>query len=276
MGITGAHRAPSAPKTINTMVMRIVTRFESVEDFVQSFSRFCAESSCFIPGAWAKTVGLEIGFSIRLADGTPMLRGLCVVVAAWTNNDNPFHRPGVQLGLRKLTPESKLMFQHLRRIHNQYLETARIEVPADVPADQVDEHARATVQMAPLFPPSRVYEVPATVEGDSGGIPEPIDAPESVANVDPTIKATRPPVMTLLGVAPIDAPRPRAAPPRVAMVALSPELRASRATNPSPRRSLWNRLFGWVGAAVRRVRWGYRRRRGVRASVRRLPTSVRD
>ncbi|CAN5883855.1 hypothetical protein BH11MYX3_BH11MYX3_10080 [soil metagenome] len=275
MGTTGADRAPSAPSSVNTMVMRIVTRFGTVEEFVQSFSRFCAESSCFIPGAWAKTVGVETGFSIRLSDGTPMLRGLCVVVASWTNNDNPFHRPGVQLGLRKLTPESKLMFQHLRRVHNLYLDTARVEVPPEVPADQVEEHARVTVQMAPLFPPSRVYEVPETVEGDSGGIPEPIDAPESVANVDITIKSTRPPVMTLLGVAPLEASR-RPDASRVAMVALSPELRATPTATPFPRRSLWTLLFGWVGVAFRRARWAYRRRRGVRASVRRLPTSVRD
>ncbi len=135
MGTTGAHRALSALHTVNAMVLRIVTRFATVEEFVQSFSRFCAESSCFIPGAWAKTVGVETAFSIRLSDGTATLRGRCVVLACWTNNDNPFHRAGVQLGLRKLTPESKLMFQHLRRVHNLYI--------ADVPADRVDEHARA-------------------------------------------------------------------------------------------------------------------------------------
>src|SRR4051812_2372200 len=94
-----------SPRTINAMVMRIVTRFTTVEDFVQSFARFCADGSCFIPSAHAKQVGVETAFSIRLADGTPMLRGMCVVRESWSTAENPYGRPGVELGIRKLTPE---------------------------------------------------------------------------------------------------------------------------------------------------------------------------
>lgn len=244
-----------SPRTINAMVMRIVTKFTSVEEFVQSFARFCTDATCFIPSAHAKYAGVESAFSLRLADGTPMLRGECVVLESWTTAENPYGRPGVLLGIRKLTPESKLMFVELRRVHHRSEDTARVEVPAEV----FEELAKATVQMAPLF-----------AEEDSGGIPEPIDAVESVPPVDATIPMARPPVMTLLGVAPLEPPRPRPAAERVAMPALTNEVRIT----PAPRRGMWARVFGRVRALFRKLRWAYRRRRGVRASLRRLPTRI--
>lgn len=254
-----------SPRTINTMVMRIVTRFTTVEDFVYSFARFCADAACFIPGAHAKRAGVETAFSLRLADGTPMLLGLCVVLESWATAENPYGRPGVMLGIRKLTPESKLMFQQLRRVHHRGEDTARIEVPSEV----FDELAKATVQMAPLFPEPAVFEDVANGEEDSGGIPEAIAPVDSLPAADATVPMSRPPVMTLLGVAPLEAKlRPPAV--RVAMVALSAEIR----TTPVPRRGMWARLFDRVRAAVRTVRWAYRRRRGVRASVRRQPTRI--
>jgi hypothetical protein len=252
-----------SPRTINAMVMRIVTKFTTVEDFVQSFARFCAETSCFIPSAHAKRVGVETAFSIRLADGTPMLRGLCVVLESWATPENPYGRPGVELGIRKLTPESKLMFQQLRRVHHRREDTMRVEVPSEV----FDELAKATVQMPPLFPEPTVFEDHARGEEDSGGIPEPIDAADSLPATDTTVPMARPPVMTLLGVAPLEAVR-RPAAARVAMPALSTEIRIT----PVPRRGMWARLVSRVRAVFRQLRWAYRRRRGVRASVRRLPT----
>jgi hypothetical protein len=134
MGNTGAMRAIKPPKSIDVVVMRIVTRFATVDEFVSAFRVFCAEGTCFIPSAEAKRIGIETGFSIRLADGTPMLRGLCVVLDSWTTAENPYERPGVRLGIRSLTAESKPIFQRL------------------LLAAGLDEHNKATVEMAPLFP----------------------------------------------------------------------------------------------------------------------------
>lgn len=121
------------PTTIDVMVMRIVTRFATVDEFVSAFHAFCAEGTCFIPSAQAKRIGIETGFSIRLADGTPMLRGLCVVLDSWATAQNPYERPGVRLGIRSLTAESKPIFQRL------------------LLAAGLDEHNKAAVEMAPLF-----------------------------------------------------------------------------------------------------------------------------
>jgi len=211
------------------MTMRIVTKFTSVGQFVQSFGRFCSERACFIPSAQSEYAGVETAFSLHLADGTPMLRGVCVVRESWTTSENAYGRPGVLLGIVTLTPESEGLF--------------------------VELCAKATVQMEPMF-----------VEEDSGGIPEPIDAVDSVP--DATVRMSRPPVMTLLGIAPLDAKRA----PRMAMPALSTEIRT--APRRRPHRSMWDRLIGRVRAVFRTLRWAYRRQRGVRASVRRLPTRI--
>ncbi len=113
MANTGVTRVIKAPKAVEVMVMRIVTRFTSVDEFVSAFRKFCTKSTCFIPSAHANRIGVETGFSIRLADGTPMLRGLCVVRNSWKTAENPYERPGVQLGIRSLTAESKPVFHRL-------------------------------------------------------------------------------------------------------------------------------------------------------------------
>lgn len=113
MGNTGATRVAKAPKPMNVMVMRIVTRFTTADEFVSAFRKFCTKGTCFIPSVQATRIGVETGFSIRLADGTPMLRGLCVVRDSWATAENPFERPGVRIGLRSLTAESKPVFRRL-------------------------------------------------------------------------------------------------------------------------------------------------------------------
>jgi len=121
-----------APKPTTVMVMRIVTRFTTVDEFVSAFRKFCTKGTCFIPSVQAKRIGVETGFSIRLADGTPMLRGQCVVRDSWATAENRFDRPGVRLGLRSLTPESKPVFRRLLLAGGK---------------PELDEHARPTVKV---------------------------------------------------------------------------------------------------------------------------------
>ncbi len=78
------------------------------------FHRFSDDTSFFVATMNQRPIGLETPFSIQLADRTPVLRGTCVVLAAWTTPDNPFKRPGVRLGIRRLTPESEPVFAKLR------------------------------------------------------------------------------------------------------------------------------------------------------------------
>ncbi len=116
--------------------MRLITRFTTADEFVTAFRKFCTKTTCFIPGAQAKRIGAETKFSIRLADGTPMLSGLCVVRDSWATGENPYERPGVRLGIRSLTTESKPVF------HRLLLAAAKPDL---------DKSTRPTVKMEMLF-----------------------------------------------------------------------------------------------------------------------------
>src|SRR5690349_15528471 len=93
--------------------MCIATRCTSVEQFIQMFHRFVDEESFFVSTLNTRPSGLETSFSVQLADGTPVLRGLCAVMQAWTDANNPFKTPGVRLGIKRLTANSMLVFERL-------------------------------------------------------------------------------------------------------------------------------------------------------------------
>ena len=93
--------------------MCIATRCTSVEQFIQMFHRFVDEESFFVSTLNTRPPGLETPFSVQLVDGTPVLRGLCVVMQAWTTAANPFKTPGVRLGIKRLTANSMQVFERL-------------------------------------------------------------------------------------------------------------------------------------------------------------------
>lgn len=268
MAKTGPVRSTPSPASLDVMVMRIVTRFTNVDDFVGAFRRFCTDNSCFIPSAHAKRVGVETGFSIRLADGTPMLRGLCVVLDSWSTDDNPYKRPGVRLGIRSLTAESKPIFQRLQLARLAPLTppmATRILVPDD---DDPTRPMPVVAEVLPANPLSDMNDdavkafIDCTMFEDADdAVPEPIDA----TSTEPNQGETQPmpsPVPTLLGVCPIALPlvapddsitmpmpvaMPIAPPPvpraRIAMVALSTQL--------APAMPWWKRLVRSLRALFR-------------------------
>lgn len=154
--------ASAAPKKLDAI--RIVTRCTDVEQFLTMFRRFCTPTSCFIPSLTTRPVGMETAFSIRLADQTPVMRGLGVVLAAWKTGDNPFGRPGVHLGIKRLAPESLETFQRLlipRMARGGSKDTIPNTIEPSVPVD-----AAKTVEMPPLEPP-----VEARTPGSSTVLP---------------------------------------------------------------------------------------------------------
>jgi hypothetical protein len=93
--------------------IKIVTRCTSREQFVAMFRKFCNPTSCFIPSMNMRPVGKATAFSLRLADGTPLLRGHGIVLASWPTDQNAFGRPGVHLGIQRLTNDSVALFEDL-------------------------------------------------------------------------------------------------------------------------------------------------------------------
>src|SRR6478735_318614 len=93
--------------------MCIATRCTSVDQFIEMFHRFVDEDSFFVSTVNTRPPGLETSFSVQLADGTPVLRGLCTVLQAWTSATSPFKTPGVRLGIKRLTANSMPVFERL-------------------------------------------------------------------------------------------------------------------------------------------------------------------
>src|SRR5262245_3051319 len=107
-------KAKPAEKGEKPKALCVATRCTSIEQLVATFHRFCDESSFFVATLATRPVGLETAFSIQLEDKTPVLRGLCVVVEAWSTPANRFGRPGVRLDVRRLTNESLEVFKMLQ------------------------------------------------------------------------------------------------------------------------------------------------------------------
>src|SRR5690606_24925569 len=112
---TTAVRVSPLRPTSEAMVMRIVTRCTTLDEFILAFRELCTERTLFIPSAQARATGIETGFSLRPADGAPVMSGLCVVLSSWSTVDNPYQRRGVRLGIRSLTPESRQVLHRILR-----------------------------------------------------------------------------------------------------------------------------------------------------------------
>lgn len=134
-----------------TKGMCIATRCTSVEQFIQMFHRFVDEESFFVSTLNTRPPGLETSFSVQLANGTPVLRGLCVVLQAWTTPANPFKTPGVRLGIKRLTANSMAVFEQL-------LVTRSAKQPPVTPAPR----PLATVVVAKPGTPKPIEKSPFT------------------------------------------------------------------------------------------------------------------
>src|SRR6185436_3498341 len=98
-----------------TRALCVATRCTSVDQFVATFHRFCGDDqSFFVATLTSRPIGLETAFSIQLADKQPVLRGMCVVLDAWDTPDNRYKRPGIRLGIKRLTDDSQSVFDRLR------------------------------------------------------------------------------------------------------------------------------------------------------------------
>jgi hypothetical protein len=212
-----------------TRALCVATRCTSVDQFVAAFHRFCGDDQTFFVATMtSRPIGLETAFSIQLVDKQPVLRGLCVVLDAWATPENRYKRPGIRLGIKRLTPESQIVFDRL---------TAAARAPGAV--------ADATPLPAPLPveppPPAPVLRPPAfslrtgamsppmpRLSAPSDGLP-PIRSTiaDAVRPRVPVIPPIRPQVQP-----PIQPPAPAVPPPAVAPDPVDVEARAEPAADP--------------------------------------------
>lgn len=178
--------------------MRIVTRCKTPEQFIAAFHRFCDAKTCFIPSIETRPVGSALAFSLRLADGTPMLRGSCIVKAAWKTNDNEFKRPGVQLEITKLHPESAALYEQMLSQKTAVMipqsdgvvqaikpVTTNQHVPRDKAIDLILRQGNAPVVTIPMKPPP----LPGAATSDDENPTQPVRVsvpPEAIGDAKPT------------------------------------------------------------------------------------------
>jgi hypothetical protein len=279
-----ALRASVTRATIDVMVMRVATCFKTTDQFVASFHRLCTETSCFIPTIDGKQIGIETGFSIRLADGTPMLRGLCVVEQVWLTADNPYGRAGVLLGIRSITLDSRPVFEQIQRARLASamavplaIVPANDTVPNEAPRDIMPADTSATIEMPALEPGANggdwtLHDDNAGelgVDVDTAGLPIAVtDAAHPTQRMTEglTIPIERRPISTILGIAPLIQPRPRGpgpVPVVVAPVVDGPIVTALvRRPPPAPvPRSWWSAAKALLARTGRRLISPLRRRK---------------
>lgn len=210
--------------------IRIVTRCKTVEQFVAVFHRYCKRGSCFVPSADTRPIGTETTFSIRLEDGRRLIGGACIVRGAWVTPDNPYGRPGVELEIVKLEDDSAELYSQLLDYGTPTVQMPAIVVertpgadfvlPANPLADMDDAAIAALLDCTVIaedeeLPAENVLGIPRLVLDTSQiravergeADPRSVSTAEPTARIpsdaDRTIRVTRAPASTLLGIAPL-------------------------------------------------------------------------
>lgn len=179
-------RAAVSTQEKKTKGMCIATRCTSVEQFIQMFHRFVDQDSFFVSTLNTRPPGLETSFSVQLVDGTPVLKGLCVVLQAWTDANNAFKTPGVRLGIKRLTANSMLVFEQLLVTRSAPKPPTTIAVGAGTPTVSAAPKPVAPIATKPLGSPAKpAVSVPKVITPLSGAVPRPI-AKSPFAETAPT------------------------------------------------------------------------------------------
>ncbi len=131
----------------------VSTRCTSVDQFVATFYRFCEDDTFFIATLSQRPVGLDTAFSIQLADKTPVLRGDCTVIEAWSTPINRFGRPGVRLAMKRLTAESRLVLQRLQDAAAAAPTGSLVPTAEIPPTPPPTPPSRPMIPRAPTVPP---------------------------------------------------------------------------------------------------------------------------
>ena len=118
------------------------------------FHRFVDEESFFVSTLNTRPAGLETAFSVQLADGSPVLRGQCIVLQSWAGANSPFKTPGVRLGILRLTASSMHVFEQLLITRSAPTPPSLPPPPASSPSTHLDDAATKLAKAPDLRRPS--------------------------------------------------------------------------------------------------------------------------
>src|SRR4051812_5967094 len=167
-----------------TRALCVATRCTSVEQFVATFHRFCGDDETFFVATMtSRPIGLETPFAIQLADKQPVLRGMCIVLDAWETPENRYRRPGIRLGIKRLTADSQVVFDRLKAASR----SPAAEAPPAPPQGAAGSMPRGTMRRPATPPPLPLPPLlpPRTTPPAVPAIPREAAPPLAVVHVPP-------------------------------------------------------------------------------------------
>ncbi len=140
----------------------IATKCATVEELIERYRDRVDDRSILVNTVDARDVGTECAFAILLADKKVALAGTCTVLDVFTDANNPFQRPGMRLGIKRLGPQSERVFAELvrRRVPPRLTTSVPVVRPAAVPRRAPGAPLPATQAARPAEPVRRVARPP--------------------------------------------------------------------------------------------------------------------
>jgi len=94
----------------------VATKCLTVEELVEKYASRSDENSIFVGIVEERVLGAECAFAILLADKQPAFAGICQVLEVFRDDNNPFRRRGMRLGIRKLGITSERIFADMAAV----------------------------------------------------------------------------------------------------------------------------------------------------------------
>jgi hypothetical protein len=188
--------APVTPGAEKVKLLRVMTRCETVPQFVATFRRFLDDEGLFIVTSQPQApTGMRQPLLIQLKNGTPVFRGEGEVISTVTDGGGSFKLNGMRVRILAADEATQTVLAEMRR-----------PLPAPAP------------RPAPAPPP------PTPVDASRSAPPVEAPAPAPAIVEDPPAELPPPPVFE--AAAPAPAATPEAATPPASQAARVPETRA--------------------------------------------------
>lgn len=160
------------------VAVRIQRPSATVDAFLKTDRRLFGRKTIALPGAPSKPVGAILRFEIVLADGAPVVRGEGRVISSGPLDGDG--EQGLLLGLTKLDPGSKMLFDRIARERaGETVETEGANREDD--SEHAEDTDGATLPPAAEEPPIPVEPEEALLSNDTGETND-----EIAADVGPT------------------------------------------------------------------------------------------
>jgi hypothetical protein len=118
----------------------VATKCETIEELVEKYAPRSDDDSIFVGIVEERVLGSECAFAILLADKQPAFAGICQVLEVYRDDNNPFQRRGMRLGIRRLGITSERVFADMAAVRASKRRFARgSTAPPELEADGIPQ-----------------------------------------------------------------------------------------------------------------------------------------